>query len=108
MAFSVARRTREIGLRMALGAQSTNVTWLMMREVLLLAAGTLLALPVAWALSRLVESQLLRDQATRFAHHARIGAVAGRGRGAGVIHAGSAGGPYRSHSSAQARIVLGN
>ncbi len=59
MAFSVARRTREIGLRMALGAQSANVTWLVMREVLLLVTtGTVIAFPVAWALAKLVESQL--------------------------------------------------
>lgn len=59
MAFSVARRTREIGLRMALGAQSANVSWLVMREVLgLVAIGIAFALPAAWALSRVVESQL--------------------------------------------------
>jgi len=59
MAFSVARRTREIGLRMALGAKSTNVSWLVMKEVLLLvAAGVAVALPAAWGLSRVVQSQL--------------------------------------------------
>jgi hypothetical protein len=36
MAFVVARRTREIGIRMALGAAAGNVIWLVMREVLLL------------------------------------------------------------------------
>jgi predicted permease len=59
MAFVVARRTREIGIRMALGAVNGNVIWLVMREVLLLAgSGILIGLPAAWAATRLVASQL--------------------------------------------------
>ncbi|MGB9457990.1 MAG: ABC transporter permease [Bryobacteraceae bacterium] len=59
MAFLVARRTREIGIRMALGASAGNVVWLVMREVLLLAAaGVLIGLPIALAVTRLIESQL--------------------------------------------------
>jgi predicted permease len=59
MAFNVARRTREIGIRMALGARSGNVTWLVMKEVLaLVTAGLFIAIPAAWALTTLVRSQL--------------------------------------------------
>jgi ABC-type antimicrobial peptide transport system permease subunit len=55
----VAQRTREIGIRMALGAGRPNVLWLVMREVLLLVgAGVVIGAPAAWFLSRLVESQL--------------------------------------------------
>ena len=59
MAFVVARRTREIGIRMALGAAAGNVIWLVMREVLLLVgAGVLVGLPAALAVTRLLGSQL--------------------------------------------------
>ena len=59
MAFMVARRSREIGIRMALGAQSGNVVWLVMREVLMLAGiGIAAGLPAAFALSRVVRAQL--------------------------------------------------
>jgi predicted permease len=59
MSFRVARRTREIAVRMALGARRGSVTWMVMREVLLLAlAGIALALPAAWFLMGLVQSQL--------------------------------------------------
>jgi ABC-type antimicrobial peptide transport system permease subunit len=59
MAFLVARRTREIGIRMALGAMRSDVVWLVMRETLLLAgAGILVGLPAAYAVTRLLSSQL--------------------------------------------------
>jgi predicted permease len=59
MSFTVARRTREIGVRMALGARSRDVAWMVMREALAIAAlGALLGAPLAWWLSRYVESQL--------------------------------------------------
>jgi predicted permease len=59
MAFLVARRTREIGIRMALGAGAPNVIWLVVREVMLVAgAGILIGLPAAFAVTRLLQSQL--------------------------------------------------
>jgi len=59
MAFTVTRRTREIGIRMALGAKRTDVLWLVMREVLLLmAAGVAVGLPASFLLTKLVQSQL--------------------------------------------------
>lgn len=59
MAFVVARRTKELGLRMALGAQPGSVVWLVMREVLiLLAIGLAIGVPAAIGLGRLVTAQL--------------------------------------------------
>ena len=58
-AYHVARRTPEIGVRMALGAQRCDVLWLIMRETLvMLAAGATVGLPAALAAARLIKSQL--------------------------------------------------
>jgi predicted permease len=68
MAFMVARRTREIGIRMALGADTGSVVWMVMREVLLLAAiGVAIGLGAAWAATRLIQAQLFGIQATDLA-----------------------------------------
>ena len=57
--FNMARRTREIAVRMALGARNGRVQCLVMREVLTLAGvGVAMAVPAAWALARLVQAQL--------------------------------------------------
>ena len=59
MAYTASRRTREIGLRMALGAVSGDVVWLVMREVIVLVGvGVTLGLAAAWGLSRLIGNQL--------------------------------------------------
>jgi predicted permease len=59
MAYMVTWRTREIGIRIALGAFTKDVIWLVMKEVLILfAVGMAIGLPTAWGLSRLVETQL--------------------------------------------------
>src|SRR5262249_41152746 len=54
MAYMVARRSREIGIRMALGAKSGAVVWMVMREVLVMVvAGMAIGLPTAITLTRL-------------------------------------------------------
>lgn len=59
MSYTVAQRTREIGIRMALGAAQGSVIWMVMREVLrLIAIGIAAGVPAALALTRVVQSQL--------------------------------------------------
>jgi putative ABC transport system permease protein len=59
LAYTVVRRTNEIGIRLALGAQRSQVLGLVMRDATrMLALGTALGLPAAWAASRLVSSML--------------------------------------------------
>jgi predicted permease len=59
VAYQVTRRTGEIGIRMALGAQRTDVLWMVMRETLLvLAAGAAIGLPAAVAAGRVLRSLL--------------------------------------------------
>ncbi|MGI8741343.1 MAG: ABC transporter permease [Bryobacteraceae bacterium] len=65
MAYTVARRTREIGIRMALGAFQGDVIWLVMREVIVLAGiGIAVGLAAAFGLTRFVQSQLFGIQPT--------------------------------------------
>jgi ABC-type antimicrobial peptide transport system permease subunit len=64
MAFVVARRRKELGIRLALGAEPVGVVWLVMREVLLLLViGLAVGIPAALALARYVSSQLYGVQA---------------------------------------------
>lgn len=65
ISFVVTQRTREIGIRLALGATRLSTIWLVLRDALLMiAAGTAIALPCVWALGRLVESQLYDIKST--------------------------------------------
>jgi len=59
MAFVVARRKKELGIRLALGAQRGLIVWSVMREVLLLLlVGLAVGVPTAIGLGRFVSAQL--------------------------------------------------
>jgi ABC-type antimicrobial peptide transport system permease subunit len=59
MAYTVAQRSREIGIRIALGADRNKVIWMVMGDVLLLVAiGVAVGVPASLALMRALQSQL--------------------------------------------------
>lgn len=59
MAHGVARRTNEIGIRMALGAKGGNIAWMVLRETLVLVGiGLAIGVPAALLLARLIATQL--------------------------------------------------
>jgi len=59
LSYSVASRTSEIGIRMALGARRRDVLWLFLREALLMVVvGVAVGLPMIWAVTRLASTLL--------------------------------------------------
>jgi len=65
--YTVARRTSEIGIRLALGAMRRAVLWMIIRQVLaLLSLGIAIGIPAAWAASRFVSAMLFGMKATDF------------------------------------------
>jgi predicted permease len=59
LSYSVARRTSELGIRLALGAQSRMLQWLILREsLLLLVIGLAIGIPVSLASTRILKSLL--------------------------------------------------
>ena len=65
LTYMVTRRTHELGIRMALGATKTNVTWLVLKEVVRMAAtGLAIGLVAAFGLGRMIESQLFGVKAS--------------------------------------------
>ncbi len=59
LAYAVNRRTSEIGIRMALGAERSRIAWMILRETLLLVlCGLAIGVPAAVFVSRLIASQL--------------------------------------------------
>lgn len=65
MSYTVAGRTREIGVRMALGARQSDVTGLVLREgMVLVALGLLIGIPLALAGSRLLQGFLFELKST--------------------------------------------
>lgn len=63
MAYSVAQRRGEFGIRLALGATTESIQWLVLRRGLLLAGlGVAGGLGVAWALARFLEALLFKTK----------------------------------------------
>jgi ABC-type antimicrobial peptide transport system permease subunit len=65
MSYAVARRTKELGIRLALGAQPNGVLWMVLRETLaLVALGVVIGVPLALTATRLISSMLFGVRAT--------------------------------------------
>jgi ABC-type antimicrobial peptide transport system permease subunit len=59
LSYSVARRTSELAIRLALGAQSHTLLWLILREcILLLVLGFAIGIPIALSSTRILQSLL--------------------------------------------------
>ena len=59
MAHAVVRRTNEIGIRMALGAERRNIIWMVLKESLVLVVeGLVIGVPASWVAGRFIASQL--------------------------------------------------
>ena len=60
LAYAIARRTNEIGIRMALGATRAQVRRMVLGDsIWMVGAGVLVGIPAAWAVGRYLESQLV-------------------------------------------------
>ncbi len=65
MAHAVGRRTSEIGIRMALGAERSSILWMVLREAMFqVAVGVAIGIPAALAAGRFVSSMLYGVEAT--------------------------------------------
>lgn len=68
MSFLVGRRTRELGIRLALGAQKRHILWMVLREAFfVVATGIAIGVPMAVGASRLISSMLFGTKATDLA-----------------------------------------
>ncbi|MGH9773511.1 MAG: ADOP family duplicated permease [Candidatus Acidiferrales bacterium] len=65
MSYAVARRSKELGIRMVLGAQKRDMLWMVLREILsLVAIGVAIGIPVAFGAGRLLASMLFGVKTT--------------------------------------------
>jgi predicted permease len=89
MAFVVARRTKEIGLRMALGAPQGQVIWMVLREsLILLCVGLAIGIAASFGLSSYVSTQLYGVKPTDFrAVAAALAILVAAAAGAGFLPA---------------------
>ena len=105
MAYIVAQRTNEIGVRMALGATRGHVVAIVLRRAgMMMAVGLALGGVIAWYASAAVRVFLFETEPNDVGHHGRRARRAHRGRTAGQCRAGAPCGLGRSADRAPARM----
>ena len=105
LAYTVARRTNEIGIRMALGATASDVSRLVLGDALGMVCAGLVAGTAMVLWSRPLAASVLHD--LKFESRGAIGDRRrgdGRGRAAGVVSSGAAGGSRGPDGGAAARV----
>ena len=106
MAYSVSRRTREIGVRVALGAGSGDVLRMILGQGLrTIVIGVAIGIAGSLALTRTVESLLFGVTATDPLTFVARDSAPGRGSAAGVLHPGAAGREGRPDGGAAVRVA---
>ncbi len=101
IAHSVNSRTREIGIRIAIGARARDVMWMVQKQGLIVTAiGVAIGLPASIAGSQLVQLAPLRSVALRSDHAGRFRGRSCVGRNACRLVARTPGGTARSVADA--------
>ena len=96
MAYAVQQRTQEIGIRLALGAQPSNVrTMVVLQGMRLAVVGVVIGVAAAFALSRFMSTSTVRRQGARSARVRRRAAAARRRRASRGLDPGAAREPHR-------------
>ena len=97
MSYAVLRRTREIGIRLAIGARPPSVMWMVLRDsVVLVLIGAALGIPAALGAGRYLRNQLFGVTPADPARDSRGHRADARGHRGGRIHARQAREPHRS------------
>jgi len=106
VSYSVARRTKEFGLRMVLGAQGGDVLGLVMKQGAgMVAIGIVAGLATAFALTRLMASLLFGVTATDLPTFAGVTGCAVWGGAGGLLRTCTAGDPGGSHTNLALRVA---